>query len=122
MDIGKEITAHLEWIETIVSLLDGQEIAHADLQAITRHDQCELGQWLNSDDSLGFRDLPEYEKLVESHEAFHNLAGDLIAALQMNKEAEAIESQQHFLEMSQKVIDYLHVFQEHGAGGDDENA
>lgn len=112
MDIGQEITNHLEWIETIASLLDSEEISQEDLQAITQHDKCMLGQWLNSEASMKFKDLPEYEKLIESHEAFHKLAGSLITALQLDKEAEAIESQGHFIEMSQKVIDYLHILQE----------
>ncbi len=112
MDIGQEITNHLEWIETIASLLDSEKISREDLQVITQHDKCALGQWLNSEASMKFKDLPEYEKLIESHEAFHKLAGNLITALQLDKEAEAIESQGHFIEMSQKVIGYLHILQE----------
>ena len=112
MDIGQEITNHLEWIETIASFLDSEKISQEDLQVITQHDKCMLGQWLNSEASMKFEDLPEYEKLIESHKAFHKLAGNLITTLQLNKEAEAIESQEQFIEMSQKVIDYLHILQE----------
>jgi methyl-accepting chemotaxis protein len=120
MDIKQEITNHLEWIETIASLLGGEEITQEDLQAITQHNKCALGQWLNSEASMKFKDLPEYEKLIESHKAFHKLAGNLITALQLNKEAEVIESQEQFVEMSQKVIDYLHIFQENTNKGHDE--
>jgi hypothetical protein len=120
MDIGQEITNHLEWIETIASLLDSEEITQEDLQVITQHDKCTLGQWLNSEASMKFKDLPEYEKLIESHEAFHKLAGNLITALQLDKEAEAIESQEQFIEMSQKVVDYLHSLQENTNKSHDE--
>ena len=112
MDIGQEITNHLEWIETIASLLDSEEITQEELQVITQHDKCMLGQWLNSEASMKFKDLPEYEKLIESHKAFHKLAGYLITALQLDKESKAIESHKQFIEMSQKVIDYLHIFEE----------
>jgi hypothetical protein len=120
MDIKQEITNHLEWIETIASLLDSEEISQEDIQVITQHDKCMLGQWLNSEASMKFKDLPEYEKLIESHEAFHKLAGNLITALQLDKEAEAIESQEQFIEMSQKVIDHLHILQENTNKSHDE--
>ena len=120
MDIGQEITNHLEWIETIASLLGGEEITQEDLQAITQHDKCALGQWLNSEDSMKFKNLSEYEKLIESHKEFHKLAGNLITALQLDKEAEVIESQEQFIEMSKKVIDYLHILQESTNKGHDE--
>jgi methyl-accepting chemotaxis protein len=120
MDIGQEITNHLEWIETIASLLGGDKITQEDLQAITQHDKCALGQWLNSEDSMKFKNLSEYEKLIESHKEFHKLAGNLITALQLDKEAEVIESQELFIEMSKKVIDYLHILQENTNKGHDE--
>jgi len=116
MDIGKEITNHLEWIEIIVSLLGNEKITDENLHAITQHDKCALGQWLNSEASIEFKDLPEYEKLIKSHEAFHKLAGKLITALQQDNEAKAIESQEQFIEMSQKVIGYLRVIQENTSG------
>ena len=120
MDIEQEITSHLEWIETIASLLGGEEITQEDLQAITQHDKCALGQWLNSEDSMKFKNLSEYEKLIESHKEFHKLAGNLITALQLDKEAEVIESQEQFIEMSKKVIDYLHILQENTNKSHDE--
>jgi hypothetical protein len=112
MDLGQEITNHLEWIEDIASLLGNEEFSEQDLQTISQHDNCALGKWLDSDESQEFKDLPEFEQLVESHDAFHKLAGDLIAALQQGKEEEVIVSQDQFLEMSQSVIGHLQVLQE----------
>lgn len=111
MDIGQEIANHLEWMETIASLLGNEEITEEELEAITQHDKCKLGLWLNSESSVKFRNLPEYEKLIESHEVFHELAGKLIISLQLDKEAEAIEIETQFIETSQKVIGYLHILQ-----------
>jgi len=117
MDIGQEITNHLEWIEGIASLLGKQEITEEELHSVTRHDQCALGQWLGSEASTEFKDLPEYHELVECHEAFHKLAGKLITALQLGNEAEAIASQEKFIAMSQKVIGYLRIIQENSNNG-----
>ena len=111
MNIGQEITNHLEWMENIASILGTQELTAEELQAISQHDKCKLGHWLKSEASGKFKDLPEYEKLIESHQAFHELAGKLIMTLQLDKEAEAIEIETRFIETSQKVVDYLSVLQ-----------
>ena len=120
MNLGQEITKHLEWIDTIASLLGSEEITEENLQVITQHDKCSLGQWLNSDASTEFKNLPDFEKLIESHDAFHKLAGNLITALQQGKESEAIELQAQFIEMSQKVISYIQILQEHSSDHHDE--
>mgnify|MGYP001816202240 CR=1 FL=1 len=109
MDIEKEITNHLLWIEAIASLLDSEELADEDIQQITRHDQCSLGQWLNSDAAHAFRELPEFRKLLESHEEFHELAAKLIVSLQKGRDAEATKAHGQFIRMSQEVIGYLQV-------------
>lgn len=111
MDIAREIAQHLAWIETIVSLLGREEVAEEELHEITRHDHCALGQWLFSEASREFKELPELEKLKESHEAFHSLAGDMISALGAGDEEKAIDSEKRFIEKSQEVIDHLHVLQ-----------
>lgn len=121
MNLGQEITNHIEWIETIASLLGSEEITEEELQVITQHDKCLLGHWLNSDASTEFKKLPEFEKLIESHDAFHKLAGNLITAMQLGKEADAIESEAEFIEMSQKVISYIQILQEHSSEHHDEN-
>jgi len=111
MDIKQEIVNHLEWIEGLVSLIDKDEVTQDELKTVTQHDKCALGQWLQSEEASNFKDWPEFEKLVESHEAFHNLAGRLIAAVGKNQEAEAMESKEQLFAMSKKVIGYLHVLQ-----------
>lgn len=111
MDIGQEIANHLAWMENVISLLGNEEITQDDLDAITQHDRCALGKWLNSEASLEFRDQPGLEQLNESHEAFHKLAGKLISALQEENEAEAIALQEQFVEMSQQVIASLSTLQ-----------
>ena len=111
MDIGQEITNHLEWMETVASLLGSEEITEEELQTISQHDKCKLGQWLDSGDSVNFRDFPEFEMLKESHEEFHKLAGKLIVALQHDNEAEVIETGTQFIETSQKIIGYLRDMQ-----------
>ena len=121
MNLQCEITNHLEWIDTIASLLGSEEMTEEALRVITQHNKCSLGHWLNSDASTKFKNLPEFEKLIESHDAFHKLAGSLITSLQLHKEAEAIELQTQFIKMSQKVINYIQILQENSGELNDED-
>lgn len=111
MDLGQEITNHLVWIERIASFLDQGEFSDEDLHEVASHDQCQLGQWLASDAAVGLKGLPEFERLTTSHEAFHQLAGELISALQTGNEANALKVQEDFIGMSREVIDCLQVLQ-----------
>ena len=113
MDLAQEITNHLEWIDTIATLLNNENLAKEDFREVTRHDQCALGHWLRSEASQAFKDFPELQKLIESHEAFHRLAGSLVLFLQQGKESEAIEAQGQFINKSQEVIKYLQVLQKY---------
>ena len=112
VDIQQEITNHLEWIETIASLLSNEKLAEEDFEEMTQHDNCKLGQWLNSEAALAFKDLPDFQKLIESHAEFHKLAGNMILSLQQDKEAAAIGAGDEFIRMSHELINYLQVLQE----------
>lgn len=113
MDIGREIINHLEWIEKIASLLDKDKIDEGEIQAISQHNKCELGQWLETEASQAYRGLEDFRQLVETHDEFHKLAGDFVMAFQSGKEDEALALQKAFIEMSQQVIGYLNALQEH---------
>lgn len=112
MDIRQEINKHLKWIETVASLFEHEEITQEEQHELAQHDRCALGHWLNSENSVRYQELPEFEMLKENHEAFHKLAGDLISALVAGKETEALKLQEKFIAKSQKVISCLHVLQE----------
>ncbi len=112
MDIKQEIANHLEWIEVLVSLIGRDDVSEDELEAVTQHDKCVLGQWLQSEEASTFKDLPEFAELVESHEAFHKLAGRLIAAVGKNQESEAIDLEEKFIAMSKRVIGYLQILQQ----------
>ena len=114
MDIAQEIEKHLEWIDAVASLLDDEKLAEEDVRNVSRHDQCELGKWLDSEASPALRETPEFEKLVASHEAFHDLAGKMILSLQQGQDSEAIEAHGQFIRMSQEVIGLLQALQEKG--------
>ncbi len=112
MDIGQEINNHLEWIDTIASLLGNENLTDDDFDEIGQHDKCRLGEWLNSEASDAYRGFPEFHKLIASHETFHHLAGKMIAALSSGDEDEAVKLQEQFIGMSHEVIGHLQMLQE----------
>lgn len=112
MDLNQEVTNHLQWIESLAAILGTDELTYEYLQRVTQHDKCALGKWLDSDEPGELKKRDEFELLIDSHDAFHRLAGDLITAAQQNKEADALELQAMFIEESKKVIGYLQSLQE----------
>ena len=111
MDLGQEIENHLEWIDSIAALLDAEEFSSVDFEKITSHSACELGQWLSSEGSELYGELPEFSQLIESHESFHKLAGEMLAAIQAGDENKAVEVEEHFITMSQEVVGHLQQLQ-----------
>jgi hypothetical protein len=111
MDIAQEIEKHLEWIDAVASLLDDEKLAEEDVRSVSRHDQCELGKWLDSEASQALRGSPEFHKLVASHQAFHDLAGKMILSLQQGRDSEAVEAHGQFIRMSREVIGLLQALQ-----------
>jgi len=116
MDLGQEIENHLEWIDGIASLLGAESFTEEDLQKITSHNTCELGQWLGSEGQELYKEIPEFSQLVDSHELFHKLAGELIEAIQLGKENKAVEVEEEFISMSQEVVGYLQILQQASNG------
>lgn len=112
MDLRQEITNHIRWIDSLASLLDSDELTDETFNAISEHDKCALGRWLASDESKGFWELPEFERLSESHKAFHDLAAKMVEALQLDQETDVMVLHTQFVEASQKVIGYLQQLHE----------
>lgn len=121
LNIDQEILKHLEWIESIVALLGNEAVGDDEIEAVSQHDRCELGRWLESDESARYREHAEFEQLKQSHKTFHAMAGELISALQSGNENEAVASQKMFIAISQEVIAYLSRLRAHadGEGGSD---
>lgn len=116
MDIDQEIMRHLEWIESVVALIGNEAASEEEIHRVSMHDHCELGRWLESDESDRYQSFPEFGKLQESHKAFHSMAGELILALQDEDEDKAVASQKKFISMSKQVIGYLGALRDHSAG------
>lgn len=115
MDIDQEIAIHLEWIESLVSLIGAESIPDEAIEELSHHDRCEMGRWLNSDESSAFRDFPAFGDLKANHQAFHSVAGDLIKAFRAGDEPRVEALQDAFLTASRNVIAHLTALKAHAA-------
>lgn len=111
MDLTQEIATHLRWIEGVAAMLGGESLSDEAIHEIAQHDRCELGHWLDSEQARGLHELAEFQALLESHKTFHSLAGQLIAQLQQDNEAEALQIGEKFIERSEDVISHLQALQ-----------
>ena len=107
MDLELEISNHLEWIDTIASMINDESLDESDYKELTDHDHCALGQWMKSEDSKTLWDLEEFKALTHSHEVFHNLAGEMVAFIEQGKADEALNCEQQFIHASQQVVQHL---------------
>lgn len=112
MDFKQEIDRHLGWIETVASLFGKEEVTQQARQELAQHDRCALGQWLHSEETARWKELPELEQLKRDHEAFHKIAGELLPVLEAGDETKAVALQQALIQKSQKVISNLHLLEE----------
>lgn len=112
MDFEEEIASHLDWIERLAALISNEAVADDDLEEIAQHDHCALGHWIDSPEADAYRELDEFKALVESHNAFHLLGSQFIAALQSGNEQILFDKEEDFLHKSQQVVDHLKALQE----------
>ena len=117
MDLELEITNHLEWIDLVASLINEETLEESDYKELTDHDHCALGQWMNSEESKELWELEEFKQLIQSHETFHNLAGDMVALIQQGKAEEALDTEEQFIHASQEVVQHLQALHEISSTG-----
>ena len=112
MNIDQEIDNHLQWIETVASLLNNEPLQETEMQELTRHDVCSLGQWMTSADAAKYQSQPVFQALEDVHRQFHQAAGELVAALQKDDEEAAFAAQQAFIRLSHGVVEQLMALKE----------
>lgn len=112
MDLGQEIENHIQWIETIASLLSNEGYTEEDLAEISEHHNCDLGHWMDSEESNDLKHLDEFKQLEQSHQAFHKLAAKMLDALQQGNENLILDAEEDFIAMSQQVISHIQLLQD----------
>jgi diguanylate cyclase (GGDEF)-like protein/PAS domain S-box-containing protein len=62
------------WVASVVGFLQGDRVA---LPAMGVH-ECQIGQWIDTEGLLRFRWNPAYTAVAATHQAIHDLAGEIV--------------------------------------------
>ncbi len=68
--------AHLHWLDDLQAMFAGEK--HLNGQNLKTADECLLGKWYHSDETLDYRDWPEYQAIDAAHRHFHNVINELV--------------------------------------------
>lgn len=81
-------TSHRIFAFQLELLVDGDELADCDPEAVANAGVCELGKWLVAH-AADFAHLPHFRELEATHRRFHEIAGEMICLFRRGDEAAA---------------------------------
>ena len=99
-------TDHLMWKWRVYNMLLGLE--QIDLERVTSHETCRLGQWYYGPLPDEVKNLPAYQELEEPHREVHRWAKEAVRAYQEGRREEAEHAFQQLQEASDTVISLLY--------------
>ena len=72
LNVKDAITMHIRWKVTLQLAITRQEpLSSGAIRAIQQPDECCIGAWLRSRETVAIRQEPEYIAVVVQHTAFH---------------------------------------------------
>ncbi|MCG8710240.1 PAS domain-containing protein [Brenneria sp. 4F2] len=104
LDIGQAITTHRQWRVTLRNAINRKLVL--DPKA-GRGDSCALGAWLNGAGKAQLGGTPEYEALVNAHQAFHAEVGSVVELINRKNMSEAehkLANGQPLYDIGQKLV------------------
>jgi len=87
MNFDEAIQKHAEWKLKFRSAISKRE--QLDSATISKDNCCQLGQWLYGEGKSKFSAMPEFQKVVALHKAFHVEAGKVSQLINAKKYSEA---------------------------------
>lgn len=105
MDFEKAKQAHFDWKR---KLSDYLKAPNGSLKAadVSVDNKCDLGKWIYGE-GAAFKELPEYQQLVDLHKQFHKAAAEVVAKADSGQKVTediAVGSQSEFGKASSGVI------------------
>ena len=99
------IDAHMKWKIRLESYINGTSGEDLKVEAISRDDQCPLGQWIYGDGGERFGAIQTFGDMKAMHAHFHNCAGNVLAAAQGGHKEEALRmlDQGDYVRASERV-------------------
>jgi len=109
VDIDLLITFHINWKNSIENVIEDGMAEVLNPVIIGKDDECDLGHWINSDESKSLLPNEIHKKLHKLHKEFHYFAGWFLFDYQLGNERKAIDLLDHFKANSIELIDLLKI-------------
>ncbi|MEL3912684.1 MAG: CZB domain-containing protein [Treponema pedis] len=78
---------HVEWKVKLRTAIDLHE--KLDAETISKDNKCEFGEWLHSEATEKYRNLPSFAVCLAKHAQFHKEAGKVASTINAGKFEEA---------------------------------
>lgn len=118
MDLDQGLEQHIKWKTVLRRYIDAPTAAPLDAETIERSDRCELGRWILTEGAR-FSDNAEFQKLRETHAAFHQCAAEVVRRVQANDTSGAKEllgPESRFSTLSRLITQQLQKLKTLGLG------
>ncbi len=87
IDLNNAIKRHVEWKVKLRTAIDLHE--KLDAETISKDNKCEFGEWLHSEATEKYRNLPSFAVCLAKHAQFHKEAGKVASTINAGKFEEA---------------------------------
>lgn len=81
------IEVHQQWKMRLHAVIEAKSGEEMDPDAVSRDDQCELGQWIHGVGGRQFAGQPQFVDLMKKHAQFHLCAGRVLSLAQSGQQA-----------------------------------
>ncbi len=89
MNFEDAISAHQKWKTRLRSQIDGSSKETLDPAAVSKDNQCDLGQWIHREGQAQMGQKPEFLELKATHAQFHQAAGEVVTKAKAGDKAGA---------------------------------
>jgi len=106
--IDATILAHRGWVSRFKTGFDGINTEYFELASTEDHNACDLGWWLNKDESRVLLGPDVHEHIRAIHARFHQICGLLASLLNQRMAGQQYKKQLHELDaLSKEIVSIL---------------
>ena len=104
MNFDKLITQHLEWKLKVNDFLNKENSVYVDTNEFAADNECELGQWLYSDEAKQLVSAEKLQEIISIHDDFHYLTKIILNNFQSGYYAAAKDLLSEYGEKSDTLV------------------
>lgn len=91
INIKTAIDAHIRWRHRLEDYVRGTSEETLRHEVVAADNQCVLGKWIHGDGNTRYGHFDLFQELIAVHAQFHRHAGEVLAAAQNHRHADALQ-------------------------------